>query len=588
MSSRSLQTSRYSPGNLAPAVLERLLVGRAELLDELVNKVSRSILTKDKQHMLLIGPRGTGKTHLMALLHQRLTTDPALAAERAKSVIVYLNEEEWGIASFLDFLLTILLSIDSGHGEIASQIALVGETFARDPARARDLAENALQDAIKGRTLVLLCENLHDLFEGLGAEGQARWRSLVQEQRSWCIVATAPSLFADVSRQTEPFYGFFTIRSLEQLSLDEAIELLRRKAELEGRRDLAEALDTPTGRARVRAIHHIVGGNHRAYIVLSQYLTKESLDDLVAPFMNMVDDLTPYFQERMRSLTSPLQRKLVSYLCKQRRPSAVRDIARLALVQPQSAAKQLGELAKSGLVQKTSRGRESYYELSDPLMRICIEVRDNRAGYVESFVELLRHWFSSRELESNHHPLYEEALASAEQGKLDVNAVAERLAALGAIAQSRSLRSLSGSTRQGVLDILGGLARENGDTDVQSLLEILDSSLWLEPQQRGPASFAAQVAALNDRLPRAARGAAISGSLSGVLRRLIRTRSAASGRAGWADALQKLSSQLPALGALLQLFSVGVRYAETRDASVLLELPLEQRRLLLDETGKTP
>ncbi len=86
-------------------------------------------------------------------------------------------------------------------------------------------------------------------------------------------------------------------------------------------------------------------------------------------------------------------------------------------MQPQSAAKQLGELAKAGLVQKTSRGRESFYELSDPLMRICIEVRDNRAGYIGAFVDLLRHWFSSRELESSHHPLYEEALASAEQGQ---------------------------------------------------------------------------------------------------------------------------------------------------------------------------
>ncbi len=83
------------------------------------------------------------------------------------------------------------------------------------------------------------------------------------------------------------------------------------------------------------------------------------------------------------------------------------------------------------------------------------------------------------------------------------------------------------------------------------------------------------------------RGAPLSGALGGPAA-IVRTRSAASGRAGWADALQKLSSQLPALGALLQLFSAGVRYAETRDEGVLLELPLEQRRLLLDEVSKTP
>src|SRR5262249_20316073 len=154
-----------------------------------------------------------------------------------------------------------------------------------------------------------------------------------------------------------------------------------------------------------RAIHHIAGGNHRAYIVLSEFLTKESLDELVTPFMDMVDDLTPYYQERMRNLMSPLQRKLVDYLCKQRKPSTVKDIARVTLVQPQSAAKQLGELAKSGLVQRTPRGRESFYELSEPLMRICIEVKDNRIGYIKTFVDLLRNWFSSRELETRHGSL---------------------------------------------------------------------------------------------------------------------------------------------------------------------------------------
>jgi tetratricopeptide (TPR) repeat protein len=399
MTGRTLQTSRYSPGNLAPDVLERLFVGRSELLKELVAKVSRSVLTKDKHHMLLVGPRGAGKTHVMALLHQRLTTDPGLAEAREKSVIAYLNEEEWGVASFLDFVLVILRSIQPDHDEVAARILLVEETFERDPEKARESAEDTLLQVAKNKTLVLLCENLNDLFEGLGPEGQRRWRSLVQESRCWCIVATAPSLFLDVSRQTEPFYGFFTIRNLEALSLEDAIELLRRKAELEGRHDLAAAIDTAIGRTRVRAIYHIAGGSHRAYIVLSEFLTSESLDELVGPFMNMVDDLTPYYQERMRNLTSPLQRKLVDYLCRQRKPATVKDVARATLVQPQSAAKQLGELAKAGLVQKTPRGRESFYELAEPLMRICIEVKDKRTEYVRTFVDLLRHWFSYRELE---------------------------------------------------------------------------------------------------------------------------------------------------------------------------------------------
>jgi DNA polymerase III delta prime subunit/DNA-binding MarR family transcriptional regulator len=582
MSERALQTSRYSPGNLAPAVLERLFVGRSELLDDLIAKVSTSVLSRSKHHLLLVGPRGSGKTHIIALLHQRLTTDPVLAKARARFVIAYLNEEEWGVASFLDFMLVILRSLQSEHEDIASRISLVEEVFERDPDKAGDLAEDALLHVVGNKTLVLLCENLNDLFQGLGSEGQKRWRSLVQEHRFWCIVATAPALFPAVTRQTQPFYGFFTVRSLESLPLDDAIDLLRRKARLEGRHDLAVAIDTPIGRARVHAFHHIAGGNHRAYIVLSEFLTPESLEELVSPFMSMIDDLTPYYQERMRNLTSPLQRKLVGYLCRQRKPSTVRDIAKATLVQPQSAAKQLGELAKSGIVQKTPRGRESFYELSEPLMRMCIEVKDNRTGYLKAFVDLLRHWFSSRETGVlDRDPLYEQALILLNQGKPDdAIAAAERVSSLGASADSTALKLLIKIFRLGLSSIVDELAQGTVGLPVR---EVLVTGAWLELQQRGPSSLDAHAVTLRERLSRDDRDALLSEALLSVLRRLVRTRSSSSRHSEWADALAKMASQMPGFEVLLQLFSVGVRYAATQDDGVLLELPLELRRLLTSE-----
>lgn len=415
MNQRHLTSSRYSPGNLAPDALERLLVGREQLVEELTQKVRKSVTSAHKHYVLLVGPRGVGKTHLIALVYHRIASTEAFSPIRGKFLVAYLNEEEWGVASFLDFLLVILRSLQAHEPALEPALADIQLQFESSAERARDAAEELLIRTVGDRTLVLLCENLSDLFGALGAEGQARWRAMVQQHPFWCVIATTPSLFFAISRQTEPFYGFFTIRSLDNLSFDAALELLRKKAELEDRPDLARFITTPVGRARIRAIHHIAGGNHRAYIVLSDFLTRETLNELVSPFLQMVDDLTPYYQERMRHITSPLQRKLVDYLCRQRRPVPVRDIARGALVQQQSAAKQLGELAKAGIVQRTPRGRESYYELAEPLMRICIEIKDNRTEYIRTFVDLLRHWFSSRELEKRHH----ERVTGGEIGSLD-------------------------------------------------------------------------------------------------------------------------------------------------------------------------
>ena len=188
---------------------------------------------------------------------------------------------------------------------------------------------------------------------------------------------------------------------LKKIDLDTGIELLAKKAVHECKTDLAEFLRTPLGRARARAIHHLAAGNHRAYVVLFDFLDKESLEDLVGPFMDMVDDLTPYYQDRMRQLP-PAQRKIVEYLCLEGKPATIKDISTPCLMSHQTAAKQIGELRTAGFVSRTRSGRNTFCKLSEPLMRICIEVKDNKAQHFRLFVEFLRHWFTTCELERRH------------------------------------------------------------------------------------------------------------------------------------------------------------------------------------------
>jgi tetratricopeptide (TPR) repeat protein len=397
---RALVTSsRYSPGNMSAEALEKLFVGRSALLDDVLRRVERSATRGEKHFVLLVGPRGVGKTHFISLLAHRLETAPQFANARKKLRVAHLNEEEWGVASFLDLLVRVLQALAAGSKDrkLSKRIEEVYAAFSKAPDAALATAERLLIETVGDHVLLLLCENLTDLFEGLGEEGQKRWRSFIQEHPFWVIVATAPALFGAVSLQSSPFYNFFTIRSLERLGLDDAIDLLGRKARLEGRHDLADFLGTPLGRARMRAIHHLAGGNHRVYVILSDFLDKESLDDLVAPFLRMVDDLTPYYQDRMRQL-APAQRKIVEFLCREGRPVIVKNIASRCLMSQQTAAKQLGELARQQFVISAKHGRETYYELAEPLMRICIDVKDNRTKHLRLFVVFLRHWFSSREL----------------------------------------------------------------------------------------------------------------------------------------------------------------------------------------------
>ena len=402
-----LTGSRYSPGNMDRESLETLFVGRGDLMDDVLIRAKSSIGAPQKHYLLLVGPRGSGKTHFLALAHHRLKDHIAAAGATDRVAVALLKEEEWGVASYLDFVVRILRALANESPELGARIDDVYAAFDKDPARAEALGTDLLREHTRGRTLLLLCENLVDLFQGLGDEGQRRWRASIQEDGNWAIVATTPQLFSALTLQENPFFGFFTVRMLDQLDLDGGVELLAKKAVHEGKSGLAEYLRTPTGRARVRAIHHLAAGNHRAYVVLFDFLDKESLDDLVTPFMHMVDDLTPYYQDRMRQL-APTQRKIVEFLCVTGQPVTVKDIATPCLMSQQTAAKQISELDNAGFVARTRVGRNTFCELAEPLMRICIEVKDNNTGHFRLFVEFLRHWFTTRELQQRRNAFQDE------------------------------------------------------------------------------------------------------------------------------------------------------------------------------------
>src|SRR5687767_12930828 len=93
--------SRFTPSMMSADVLEKVFVQRGDMADRIVDVLRESILTPSKHHTLVIGSRGIGKTHLLSLIQNRIAQQDDLTA---KVRIAWLREEEWGVASFLDFL----------------------------------------------------------------------------------------------------------------------------------------------------------------------------------------------------------------------------------------------------------------------------------------------------------------------------------------------------------------------------------------------------------------------------------------------------------------------------------------------------
>jgi tetratricopeptide (TPR) repeat protein len=386
--------SAFTPSLMSPQELETILVQRQDLAQELFEKILLSATTPAKHYALLIGMRGMGKTHLVALIYYRLLAEfdrnPTI---KDKLVIAWLREEEWGVDSWLDLVSRILraLAVEEPQSKLLlEELRRISIEDSIDRAAAN--ATRLLKEAIGNRTLLLIMENLDDLFKGLGEAGQQQFRSFLQAEQCCTILATTPVSFTAMQSRTKPFFGFFNPIHLNRLTVPEAIEMLGKIATLGGQEDLASFLQIPLGRARVRAVHHLAGGNPRVYMLFSQFITRDALDNLVEAFMKMLDDFTPYYQARMKELSNQ-QRKIVELLVDKRHPVMVKEIAADCFIDAGTAASQLRELRKLGYVEAEQNGRESFYEMRDVLMRLCLEVKKQRGQWVEIFVEFLKIWY---------------------------------------------------------------------------------------------------------------------------------------------------------------------------------------------------
>lgn len=392
--------SQFTPSLLTSAELERIFVqqSRRELAGRIVELMRESVLTEAKHQVLVSGPRGIGKTHLVSIVHSRLSQMHELDG---RALFAWLREEEWGVSSFLDLVLRIFRALTPAcgqEGDLPENTAVrIEALYGMSAQEAEVAAADLLAEITSERTLVVIAENLEDLFTGLGADGQMRLRAYLQEHPQVSILATTPCLFEAIEKREQPFFGFFRTYELDELLHEEAVDLLSRVADLKGDLELAEFIRTPTGRARVRAIGHLAGGNHRIYITLSEIVNRASLDALADAVLEMLDRLTPYYQSRMKQLSAQ-QCKLVEFLCERRGATPVREIATRCFVTQQVASAQLSKLRESGYVVSTSEGRESYYEIREPLMRLSLDVKKNRGEPIRLFVEFLRIWYSREEL----------------------------------------------------------------------------------------------------------------------------------------------------------------------------------------------
>lgn len=390
--------SAFTPGHTDPERLERISVQRTSLVRRITERLVRSMITGDKHHILLVGPRGSGKTHVVTLVMNRLQQRPEVADFMR---VAWLGEEQQ-IAGLIDLALGIADHLAEHYPE---EFRTPYRSYVKglDDNDAAIAILNRICQELQHRNLVLVMENLDRAFAAMKDSGQKYWRAFLQEQVRFATLSTAQQLIHGVASRDEALFGFFEIEHLAPLTVDAAFELLRRISTEQGRMDLVAFLDSPEGRYRVRALHHLAGGNQRMYVLLSEYLTRDSLDDLISSFERLGEILTPYFQERMQKLSAQ-QARLVQCLSNSDAALSVKEISEYTFIAEGNCSKQLGILKQYRYVLASKRGKETYYELAEPLLRLCLESSSHHGQQLRLIARFLKVWFAPVSLQVTMEP----------------------------------------------------------------------------------------------------------------------------------------------------------------------------------------
>jgi DNA-binding MarR family transcriptional regulator len=382
--------SRYTPSLMGRDLLERLFVVRDRLLDEIIRRIEAAARTTERNHTLLVGPRGAGKTHLVALAYHR-TKD--LMGEGRRLQVAWLPEDPWTLVTYRHVLTEIVSRLEPPfEGDVPRHPAELEAVLAQ---RATDLGP-----------AVVIVENLDQILQAIGNDGQQRLRHLLQTDRSLLLVATSTTLDRSMSDQASPFYGFFTTSRLEPFDVEEAAAMLTAIAREREDDELVEYLASAEGKARLRTIEHLAGGQPRMWAALASALTVDGLDDLVDLLLTRFDDLTPYYQEQLGRLSGQ-QRLVVAELAEVDRPITVKELAERLEIDQRSLGKTVSDLVERRWMAETTSPvtamldqRRTYYELAEPMARLSFQIKDNRGEPLRVIVDFLKHWFDPVDLTS--------------------------------------------------------------------------------------------------------------------------------------------------------------------------------------------
>lgn len=358
------------------------------------------------QHALIIGPRGQGKTMLLARTAAEIRSDEQLSQ---RLLPVRFMEESQEIFNMADFWLETLFYLakecqqfDPQLGqELNTRHSVLSDKWGSDSLE--DLARGAVLDVADrlDRKLVLMIENLQALFEDVDENFGWKLRKVLQTEPQIMLVGSAISRFKGLDDAELPFFEFFWIIHLRPLDTVECQQLWT----LISGQDVSER--------EARPLEILTGGSPRLLVIVASFAQHKSMRQLMEELVVLVDEHTDYFRGNLEILAKT-ERRVFLAVIDLWQPSTASEISIRARMDIRKVSTMLGRLVNRGAVNFEGSGRKRKYAAAERLYSIYYKLRRNRdeAAVVQNLIRFMSVFYTEAEQTEVFSALIEEMAKS--------------------------------------------------------------------------------------------------------------------------------------------------------------------------------
>ena len=380
---------KYNPGFLSDNEIVASFCVRNAEFESLLESLHASD-GNSNVHSLVVGPRGSGKTHLLLRVAAEIRRDALLS----EFYPIVFAEESYEIATVGEFWLECLNHLAEQAPEDERANLRLSYNDLSTTGDDRDLAGRCLGAILDyadrhAKRLLLLVENLNMLFADI-ADPHAGWRlrHTLQTEPRIVLLGSATSRFDEIDHPDHALYDLFRVVTLPALDTEDCDTLW---SSLTGQ---------PKGSQQIRPLQILTGGNPRLISVVTGFEKTYSFKDLMSNLLDLVDEHTEYFKSHIEALP-PQERRVYLALARLWKPATAKEVASQARVNVNKCSAQLKRLVDRGAVSMEDRAkrRRTYY-VAERMYNIYYLLRRPGADsqMVEALVRFMGSYYSPDEI----------------------------------------------------------------------------------------------------------------------------------------------------------------------------------------------